>query len=308
MKKVFTILLMLILVSTLAACKPGETGPRGPQGTQGIQGAQGPAGEQGPQGEVGTGGASGAKGSQGELGPQGEIGPAGPEGPRGPGGARGSTGATGAKGATGATGPKGDTGATGAEGQKGDTGPAFPNLGILLYVEDGGQEIAYVTYVLDEPIMLKDLPELIFFQETVYGLGYTYGANVVLGIDIDSDGYEANDLAWHFGHDSTILGGDTFIAMDGADLRFSPRKVDAFSVSQWWTPNITGDGLSTDLYCTFSDLLTRIDSETCDTNVPNTSVKVSLIRLVVGGSGSWMDVAIRVTSDMTPSEVGVYSQ
>ena len=152
--------------------------------------------------------------------------------------------------------------------------------------------------------MLKDLPELTFFQELVHGTG-SFGANVVLGIDADGDGiYEAEDLAWHFGHNPTALGDDTFIAMDGVPPNVV--KVDAFNVSQWWTPNVAGDGLSLTPNCTFPNLLTEIDGETCDTNVPNTSVKVSLIRLVVGGSGSWRDIAIRVTSDMIPSEVGVF--
>ncbi|GAJ24285.1 unnamed protein product, partial [marine sediment metagenome] len=57
---------------------------------------------------------------------------------------------------------------------------------------------------------------------------------------------------------------------------------------------------------TFASLLSQIGTGAVDTNVPNTSVKVSLIRLVVGGSGSWDNIAIRVTSAMVPTEVGVF--
>lgn len=273
MNKAFRVLsIAALIMAIIALFLPAATGLQGEQGIQGIHGETGTQGERGMQG---------IQGIQGEPGLAGEQGPIGTRGVRGP------------------EGSKGDTG---------EPGPAFLGLGFLLYVEDGTQEIAHVTYVLDTPIALEDLVELTFFQELIYGEG-KYGANVILGIDVDGDGYEADDLAWHIGttqHSPTVLGDDTFIAMDGAPLG-SAVKVDALSRSGWWTPNVAGDGLSSTLYCSFNDLLTRIDEGGWDTNVPNTSVQVSLIRLVIGGSGSWVDVAIRVTStEMIPSEVGLY--
>lgn len=238
---------------------------------------------------------------EGEQGKQGERGKRGYEGDEGD---RGPRGHAGGRGATGATGGKGDTG---------DTGPAFSGLGVLLYVEDGTQEISHVTYVLDEPIALGDLTELMFFQELVYGTG-NFGANVILGIDVDGDGYEANDLAWHIGttqHTLAVLGDDTFISMDGAPSGIV--KVDAMSISQWWTPDESGAGFAkSDLYPwtfygSFSDFINVFLPDSNQTSlIPDASAEVCLIRLVIGGSGSWNDFAIRVTSDMIPSEVGVY--
>jgi len=292
-------LLILVLVATLAIGCTGDQGLKGPKGNTGGQGIQG---ERGPQGEQGL---------QGEVGLQGVIGRTGPTGVAGSAGAKGDQGIQGVLGAAGSPGSTGATGAIGSTGAQGEVGPTFSNLGILLYVEDGGEEVAYVTYILDEPIALEDLVELTFFQELVYGgVGSgQYGANVILGIDVDGDGYEADDLAWHIGetqHKSEVLGNDTFIEMDGVLFYPNPKRVEALSVGKWWTPNTTGNGLSVDLYCLFPELLTRISEGGWDTNVPNTSVQVSLIRLIIGGSGSWMDTAFRVTSDMIPSEVGMY--
>lgn len=282
---IVSVLLALVLALSLVGCVPqGERGAAGSQGKQGEQGIQGVPGPPGPKGDTGAQGEQGLKGEQGEQGERGKRGYEGDKGERGP---------RGLKGATGAKGDKGDTG---------DTGPAFSNLGILLYVEDGTKKISHVTYVLDEPIALEDLTELMFFQELVYGTG-SFGANVILGIDVDGDGYEANDLAWHIGdtvHNPAVLGDDTFIEMDGVPL--SVAKVDALSVSQWWTPNAAGDGFGGDpsYYGSLQGITgtgnTRITSESM----------VRLIRLVLGGSGSWMDIAVRVTSEMIPSEVGVY--
>jgi hypothetical protein len=284
--KKFLIVTSILLVLILALSMVGCTGKTGATGATGPQGPEGPIGLQGIQGAEGEQGATGPAGEKGEQGIQGEQGPAG---------------ATGAKGAT------GSKGATGATGAKGDIGPAFSNLGILLYVEDGAQEIAYVTYVLDEPVALADF-ELTFFQELIYrgyveGQVNTFGANVILGIDVDSDGYEANDLAWHISHDPAVLGDDTFISMDGASID-SFTKVDALTIYGWWTTNAVGDGGGA-LWATYPVLTDPGNFEGTRLTLDS---HICLIRFVVGGSPNWKDIAVRVTSDMTPSEVGVYSQ
>lgn len=330
MKRVILILAVAMVILALlvggVGCK-GDIGDTGQQGAQGIPGVQGSAGSQGPKGDTG---ARGVKGDVGEGGtPITWL------------GTRSyalsypalndayhnsihktsyiwdgkywqilaKDGAVGYPGATGAKGVKGNPGPTGA------TGPAFSNLGILLYVEDGTKEIAHVTYILDEPIALEDLVELVFFQELVYGTG-SFGANVILGIDVDGDGYEANDLAWHIGttqHTLAALGDDTFISMDGASS--ATVKVDAMSISQWWTPDESGAGFAKSdsypwtFYGSFSDLINVFLQDPTQTSlIPDASAQVCLIRFVVGGSGSWVDIAVRVTSDMIPFEVGVFSQ
>jgi beta-glucosidase len=70
MKKIFGLVLMLLLVFGLASCDAAQPtpiqGPQGEQGEQGPQGEQGIPGPQGPQGETGAQGPQGEQGIPGE--------------------------------------------------------------------------------------------------------------------------------------------------------------------------------------------------------------------------------------------------
>jgi len=124
-----------------------------------------------------------------------------------------------------------------------------------------------------------------------------WDVNVILGIDLDNDGiFEADLPAWHgIGEpywNVTNLHGDTFAEMDGAYGPLGGNVEDwvyAYDTSRWWTPNATGNGLSKDLYCTLGQLIERVDEGEWDTNIPNSNVRVLLIKLLLGGSGSWND-------------------
>ena len=98
------LILLLTVVSLLAAACSGADGAPGADGQQGPPGAAGPAGEQGPQGTAGLRGPAGNDGSDGAAGADGDAGARGPTGGRGPTGATGEAGATGATGAAGADG------------------------------------------------------------------------------------------------------------------------------------------------------------------------------------------------------------
>jgi Collagen triple helix repeat (20 copies) len=223
----------------------------------------------------------------------------GQDGAKGDTGAQGAAGPAGAQGAKGDPGPKGDTGPAGPQGERGPAGPVLPSIGHLLHVEDGAQDIAHLSYVLDDPVALEDLTELTFFQELVHDSGGNdnFGANVILGVDADEDGtYEADDLGWHLSptvHDPAVLGGDTFVEMDGASP--SVFKVDAPDVAQWWSPNTAKDGLAdpTDSDC-YSALQNMVAN--CGDKAFDPTDQVHVIRLVLGGSGSWSDVALRLNS------------
>jgi hypothetical protein len=164
------------------------------------------------------------------------------------------------------------------------------SVGHLLYVEDGATEIAHLTFALNKPVALGDF-ELTFFQELVHGTG-SFGANVILGVDADGDGsYEADDLAWHDAPAGASLGNDTFVEMDG--LAPTEGKVEAQGVPQWYTPNEAGDGYAqgTSCYATLADLAN------CDGGIRfETSDEVHVVRLLLGGSVSWNDIAVRVTA------------
>ena len=110
---------------------------------------------------------------------------------------------------------------------------------------------------LATPVALQDITELTFFQELIHGEG-SFGANVILGVNVEGDSYEADDLAWHIGdtqHDPDVLGADTFVSMDGANP--DQAKVDAPSEPRWWTPNEAGDGHAGTgtCYATLADLV-----------------------------------------------------
>ena len=175
---------------------------------------------------------------------------------------------------------------------------SLDSLSHLRYVEDGTQEIAHLTYTLDQPVALENLTELRFFQELVHGSG-AYGFNVILGVNANGATYTADDMAWHLGatqHSAAVLGTDTFLEMDGAPS--DQFIVDAPDVPQWWTPNAAGTGFAgggTDPDC-YATLETVVNDCT-DVRFEPTD-KVHVIRLILGGSGSWNDTAMRATTDI----------
>jgi Collagen triple helix repeat (20 copies) len=242
---------------------PGAKGDPGANGTNGLDGEDGQDGAQGPQGEVGRQGDTGPQGPQGDTGPQGGVGPQGPQGDTGP---------------------------------QGPAGPILPTTGHLLHVETGATQLAHLTYELDDPVPLNQF-DLTFFQEHVDGIG-NFGANVILGVDADGDGtYESQDADWHLPpiHQAAALGDDTFVEMDARGPDWV--TIDAADVPQWWSPNAAGNGLGdpTDPQC-YGTLATLLAG--CDDTRPNLEAtdQVHVVRLVLGGSGSWNDIAFRVTA------------
>lgn len=163
-----------------------------------------------------------------------------------------------------------------------------------LYVLDGSQDMAAVTMFIEGGIPLNEISELKFFERIA---SYTplngWSVNVILGVDSDNDGtYESNDLGWHIGfpHAPGALGGDTFLEMDGTTNDPATGvwvNTNAYTTPQWWTPNPGGNGLSSDCYETLPNIFSAgcIDKKA---NLEPTD-KVMVIRLVIGGAGSWMD-------------------
>lgn len=199
----------------------------------------------------------------------------------------------------------------GAQGPRGLRGPqglpgssdglldesVIDTLSHVLYVLDGTQQMSTITYELKDPITFSEF-DMTFLQEQVLdGTGANvFGASVILGVDANDDGhYDAKDLAWHIGdtrHDPGVLNEDTFVSMDA--LPSSETMVTARDVPQWWTPNVAGDGFNlVDPNC-YNTLETVVNQCTDVRFDPDD--KIEVIRLVLGGSGSWEDVAYRLTT------------
>jgi len=93
------------------------------------------------------------------------------------------------------------------------------------------------------------------------------------------------------------LDGDTFIEMDGKHGNPTTgtwTQTDAFLVNQWWTPDASGAGFAksdtypSTFYGGFDDLINVFIPDSTQTSlIPNTNARVKLIKLVIGGSGSW---------------------
>jgi hypothetical protein len=178
-----------------------------------------------------------------------------------------------------------DTRVTTLEGTEPET---LNTLGHLLY--GSPDETTTVTYQLAEPVALSDF-NLEFFQERVLGSG-SYGASLVLGVDVDgSGGYESDDAAWGASHDPADLGDDTFVAMDGSNP--DNVKVDARQVPQWWSPNAAGTGsnnVDASCYNTLTELI-----ENCEDVRFSADSTVEIVRFTMGGSPAWVDEAVRFT-------------
>ena len=217
----------------------------------------------------------------------------------------------------GAQGPRGPQGPRGQRGPKGDSGgtPLLDTLSHLLYVENGTQQMDTITYQLDDPIEFSEL-DLTFFQELVNAAGASgIGANVILGVDANDDGkYEAEDLAYHVGEtpqNPALLNGDTFLEMDG--LPPSTFQVTAQNVAQWYTPgegNETPNPYARDAGCeynqTLMDFVTNCTASEGE-NGPrfDAGANIEVIRLVLGGSSSWNDVAYRLTTRSIADQVEI---
>ncbi len=161
-----------------------------------------------------------------------------------------------------------------------------------LYVIDGTRDIAAVEFDVD--IALEDITDLSFWQK----IANTYGVNIILGIDADGDGvYESQDKPWHFSHNPVDLGDDSFIEMDGlAGSSGNWEEVDTLDISRWWTPNNAGDGFCPEFGWNY---LSGIQSSSKCRIDPKDHVKV--IRLLIGGSGTWMD-KVAFVDDITLNE------
>jgi len=154
---------------------------------------------------------------------------------------------------------------------------------VKLYVSNGTHDMAAVEIPVD--IQLNQISELKFLQK----IANDYGVNVILGVDANGDGvYEAQDKLWHIGatqHDPGVLGGDSFVEMDGlSPSSGSWEEVNTLNIQQWWTPNNDGNGFCPEFGWNY---LSDIQSASKCRIEPTDHVKV--IKLLIGGSGSWMD-------------------
>ncbi|MBI2233027.1 MAG: hypothetical protein HYU56_03845 [Candidatus Aenigmarchaeota archaeon] len=161
-----------------------------------------------------------------------------------------------------------------------------------LYVLDGTQDWAGVDVPVD--IALQDITSLSFWQLIESYNPNGYDVNVVLGVDADGDGVFESDLdAWHIGglqHNPAALGDDTFIEMDGPSANPVTdvwSQTDAYNTPQWWSPNEDKDGLSSDCYETLPNIFSLGCVDKPADLDPTDHVK--LIKLQIGGSGSWND-------------------
>lgn len=162
---------------------------------------------------------------------------------------------------------------------------------VKLYVDDGTHDWAEVSIPVD--IAIEEITSLSFCEYIdSYGIN-GWDVNVVLGVDCDGDGFEANVAEWHvvFPHNPSMLGDDSFVEMDGA-LGGSPptgdwHVIDAFSTSQWWTPDVAGTGFAT-FYNNFASFLAWLDTGSDDSRV-DIGDRVKVLKLLIGGSLNWND-------------------
>ncbi|MGH3317577.1 MAG: hypothetical protein ACRDO0_15675 [Nocardioidaceae bacterium] len=218
------------------------------------------------------------------------------------------------RGAQGPRGPQGPRGLQGPKGDSGDDAPLLDTLSHLLYVEDGARQMDSITYELKDPIKFEDL-DLTFFQELAEGspTQTRFGANVILGVDANDDGkYEAKDLEYHVGDiplDPSLLNGDTFVEMDA--LPPEQFQITAQDVPQWYTPgegNAAPNPFATDAGCEYNQTLVDFVNN-CAASVGDNGPrfdaddKIEVIRLVLGGTGSWNNSGFRLTTRSIGGEV-----
>jgi len=174
---------------------------------------------------------------------------------------------------------------------------------VELYVGDGSVDWAEVSIPVD--IALKDIAKLKFWEyiDSYYPSDLGWSVNIVLGIDADGDGdFEADVAEWHVGtnsHTLTPLNGDSFVQMDGAQGDPTTgiwTETDALSIAQWWTPNNTGAGFAKSatytpsFYGSFTNFVNVFLPDVTQTSlIPDANARVKCIKLVIGGSGNWMN-------------------
>lgn len=164
-----------------------------------------------------------------------------------------------------------------------------------LYVLDGTKDWAGIDVAVD--IALEDINSLTFWELIKQYNPNGWDVNVILGVDTDGDGFEADTAAWHVTspHDPSVLSDDTFIEMDGA-LGGNPStgvwtNINAYNTPQWWTVNLAGDGFAggnVDSNC-YNTLSTVINSCAPDDVRFEPTDHVKVIKLEIGGSQSWND-------------------
>jgi len=172
---------------------------------------------------------------------------------------------------------------------------------VELYVKNGAVDWAEVSIPVD--IALKDINLLKFWEYIDSYNPNGWSVNILLGVDADGDGvFEADVAEWHVGtnsHTLTALNGDSFVQMDGAvggPTTGIWTETDALSIAQWWTPNNTGAGFAksatypSTFYGSFANFVNVFLPDVTQTSlIPDADARVKCVKLVIGGSGSWMN-------------------
>ncbi len=176
-----------------------------------------------------------------------------------------------------------------------------------LYVNDGSTDWDEVSIPVD--IAIEDIYELSFWEKIDLHSTSGWDVNVILGVDCDGDGdFEADIEEWHIGtnhHTLPVLHGDSFVEMDGmygvinygacgglcGDLGWT--EVDAYNAPgmgwAWWTPNDLGTGFASFWDgAGLDDFQAWLDNNGDDSLI-DVGDRVKVLKLVIGGSGSWMD-------------------
>lgn len=170
---------------------------------------------------------------------------------------------------------------------------------VRLYVEDGSTDWAEVSILVD--IAIEDIAELKFWEMVESYAPNGAGFNVILGIDLDEDGaFESNLPEWHQGQDShtlEVLNGDAFVEMDAHYWQNPPTgewmKRNALTEGYWWAPDTTGTGFCS-YWGNFAGFLAFLGGKANDSIIPNSDARVLVIKILIGGSGSWMDETVYV--------------
>ena len=158
-----------------------------------------------------------------------------------------------------------------------------------LCVSNGTTEWAEVSIPVD--IALEDITQLSFLKKVVQGYcGWStaypsgWNPNVILAIDADNDGdFDGDLLGYHFGtgiKSDAFVEGECPVGLTAYDTDFV--LLGAISEMAWWGADV--NGLLVDApYGPLSGFQTQSWGEI------NPTDHVKFIKIVIGGSGSWMD-------------------
>jgi len=157
-----------------------------------------------------------------------------------------------------------------------------------LCVKDGAKDWAEVSIPVD--IAINEISSLSFWRYIESYAPNGWDVNVVLGVDCDGDGFEADVARWHFEHDPTALGDDSFISMEhpkgSSPVKGVWQEINPLQEYKCWEPTGTIE------YSPFGDFVGQLPG---DSGIYPTD-RVKLIVLQIGGSGSWMDEVAYVDS------------